>query len=208
MHTVRPDTCFAAESGLGPPAITNHGNRQVEPTLRFSYDSSRSALLGANRDMKRNLIETIMGGVVLAVAAFFLVFAYSTADVKAVAGYTVTAKFDRVDGLNPGSDVRMSGIKVGTVLSQRLDPKDYLAVVTLSIDPAVKLPADTSASITADSLLGSKYLNLSPGGAEEMLKPGGEIRLTQGSVDLFALLGQMIFSQTGRGAPSGPSGGK
>lgn len=158
--------------------------------------------------MKRNLIETIMGGVVLAVAAFFLVFAYTTADVTAVAGYTVTAKFDRVDGLNPGSDVRMSGIKVGTVLSQRLDPKDYLAVVTISIEPSVKLPADTSASITADSLLGSKYLNLSPGGAEEMLKPGGEIRLTQGSVDLFALLGQMIFSQTGRGASGAPSGGK
>lgn len=157
--------------------------------------------------MKRNLIETVMGGVVLAVAAFFLVFAYQTADVRTVAGYPVTAKFDRVDGLNPGSDVRMSGIKVGSVTSQYLDGKDYLAVVTLNINPEVKLPVDTSASITADSLLGSKYLNLSPGGADEMLKAGDAIQHTQGSIDLFAILGQLIFSQTGRGSSSGGGAG-
>jgi len=149
--------------------------------------------------MKKNLIETIMGAVVLIVAAFFLVFAYTTANIETVEGYKVVAKFDRVDGLNQGSDVRMSGIKVGTVLSQSLDTNDYLAVVTLSIENSVKLPVDTSASITSDSLLGTKYLNLSPGGSDQMLKPGEAIQHTQGSIDLFALIGQIIFSQTGRG---------
>ena len=152
--------------------------------------------------MRKNLIETVMGAVVLVVAGFFLVFAYTTADLEAIPGYTVTAKFDRVDGLNPGSDVRMSGIKIGSVLSQTLDPTEYLAVVKLSIDNKVKLPTDTSASITADSLLGSKYMNLSPGGEEAMIKPGGTIQHTQGSIDLFAIIGQLIFSQTGKGGAS------
>lgn len=149
--------------------------------------------------MKRNLIETIMGAVVIAVAVFFFVFAYTTADIRTVPGYLVTAKFDRIDGINLGSDVRLSGIKVGTVTAQILDPDDYLAKVTLSIDHKVKLPVDTSASITADGLLGSKYLNLSPGGAEKMLKPGDEIGITQGSIDMFAIIGKLIFSQTGQG---------
>ena len=158
--------------------------------------------------MKKNLIETVMGAVVLAVAAFFLIFAYTTANIETVAGYSVIAKFDRVDGLNPGSDVRMSGIKIGTVTGQTLDSKDYLAVVTLSIDPDVKLPVDTSASITSDSLLGAKYLNLSPGGDDQMLKPGEAIQHTQGSIDLFAIIGQAIFSQTGQaGRNSGRTGG-
>ena len=148
--------------------------------------------------MQRNLIETIMGAVVIVVAAIFLVFAYTTADVRAVEGYDVSAKFDRIDGIKRSSDVRMAGIKIGTVMDSTLDPETYLAVVELSINPTVKLPLDTSASITSDGLLGDKYMSLSPGGDEAMIKPGGEIETTQGAIDLFSLVGQMIFSQTGK----------
>jgi phospholipid/cholesterol/gamma-HCH transport system substrate-binding protein len=148
--------------------------------------------------MGRNHIETVMGAVVVAVAVFFFVFAYNTANIQTVKGYHVTAKFDRIDGINEGSDVRMSGIKIGTVRSQSLDPKTYLAVVTLSIDPSVELPTDTSASITSDGLLGDKYLALSPGGSDKMIPDGGQIETTQGSIDLFSLVGQLIFSQTGK----------
>lgn len=158
--------------------------------------------------MRRNLIETIMGAVVLVVAAIFMLFAYKTADIQAVEGYAVTAKFDRIDGIREGSDVRMSGIKIGTVVAQRLDPETYLAVVTMTVDPAVKLPMDTSAQITSDGLLGDKYMSLSPGGADEMIPSGGEIETTQGSIDLFSLVGQMIFSQTGKGDKKGGDGGK
>ena len=147
--------------------------------------------------MGRNLIETLMGAVVIAVAVFFVVFAYNTANIETVRGYLVTAKFDRIDGIREGSDVRMSGIKIGTVTNQKIDPQTYLAVVRMSIDPTIRLPMDTSASITADGLLGDKYLALSPGGAEEMIPKGGEIETTQGSIDLFSLVGQLIFSQTG-----------
>ena len=155
--------------------------------------------------MRKNLIETLMGAVVIAVAVIFIIFAYDTADLHAVDGYRVTAKFDRIDGIRSGSDVRMSGIKIGTVTGQELDPATYLAVVTISIDPKIKLPLDTSAAITSDGLLGDKYLSLSPGGDEEMIPVGGEIETTQGSIDLFSLVGQMIFSQTGR---EGSSGGR
>ena len=156
--------------------------------------------------MGKNLIETLMGAVVIAVAAIFMLFAYSKADVGAVDGYTVKAKFDRIDGINVGGDVRLSGIKVGTVIDEVLDPETYFAIVTLSIKDGIKLPTDTSAACTSSGLLGSKYLNLSPGADETMIPEGGEIETTQGCIDLFALLGQMIFSQTGRGDDGAKSG--
>jgi phospholipid/cholesterol/gamma-HCH transport system substrate-binding protein len=148
--------------------------------------------------MNRNLIETVMGAVVLVVAALFIVFAYSKAEVGAVEGYEIQAKFDRVDGILSGSDVRMSGIKIGTVTASSLDPKTYFAEVKMNIRSDVKIPDDTSIAVSTDGLLGDKFLSLSPGGSDDMLAPGGEITTTQGSIDLMSLVGQMIFSQTGK----------
>ena len=148
--------------------------------------------------MNRNLIETVMGAVVLVVAALFIVFAYSKAEVGAVEGYEIQAKFDRVDGILAGSDVRMSGIKIGTVTASSLDPKTYFAQVKMNIRSDVKIPDDTSIAVSSDGLLGEKFLALSPGGSDDMLEPGGEITTTQGSIDLMGLVGQMIFSQTGK----------
>ncbi len=145
--------------------------------------------------MGGNLVETLIGAVVLVVAAGFLLFAYGRADVGAVAGYEVIAKFERVDGLVIGSDVRMSGIKIGTVVNQVLDNVDYLAVVRLSVDPSVKLPDDTAAEIVSDGLLGSKYVSLVPGGADEMIEAGGEIKFTQSSISLEQLIGKLMFSE-------------
>ncbi|MFT5440150.1 MAG: phospholipid/cholesterol/gamma-HCH transport system substrate-binding protein [Alphaproteobacteria bacterium] len=148
--------------------------------------------------MGRNLVETLMGAVVLGVAIVFLVFAYSRAGLKTVDGYSLIGKFDRIDGLTEGSDVRMSGIKIGTVTKQALDPNTYLAVLTLDVRPEVKLPRDSSARIASDGLLGDKYLSITPGGEEDMLPAGGEIQYTQGSVDIVSLVGRMLFSQTGK----------
>ena len=147
--------------------------------------------------MKGNLFEALIGAAVLAVAAVFLTFAFSNSDIGSVQGYEVVAKFDRVDGLNVGSDVRLSGIKVGTVLEQTLDGESYLAIVRLSIDPAVRLPLDTSAQIVSESLLGGRFMALIPGGDIDMIEPGGEIRFTQGPVLLENLIGQLIFSAGG-----------
>jgi phospholipid/cholesterol/gamma-HCH transport system substrate-binding protein len=145
--------------------------------------------------MTGNVIETVMGAVVLVVAALFLFFAYTTSQVRAVSGYEVTAQFERVGSLRDGSDVRIAGVKVGSVVSERLDPKTFLATVTLSINPAYKLPEDTVAEITSNGLLGEPYMSLVPGGEEQTIPPGGKIRFTQSPVSLENLIGQMIFSQ-------------
>ena len=147
--------------------------------------------------MRRSPVETVIGALVIAVAVLFFVFAYNTAQVETVEGYTVSASFDRIDGIQPGSDVRMSGIKIGTVIDQRIDPQNYLAVVRMSIDSKIRLPTDSSLAITADGLLGDRYVALTPG------RGGGDhprrrrIEITQGAIDLTSLLGQLIFSQTG-----------
>lgn len=145
--------------------------------------------------MRGNVVEALLGAVVLVVAAGFLVFAYSSTEVGSVEGYEVSAKFDRVDGLVVGSDVRLGGIKIGTIVDQTLEPDTYLAIVRMSIDPDIRLPADSSAEIVSDGLLGGRYLSLVPGGAEEMLATGDEIRFTQSPMSLESLIGRLIFSQ-------------
>jgi phospholipid/cholesterol/gamma-HCH transport system substrate-binding protein len=147
--------------------------------------------------MRRNVIETLMGAVVLAVAAIFLVFAYSRADVGEVRGYVLTAKFDRIDGVKPGADVRISGIKVGSVLSQKLNPETYLAEMTIGIDSSVKVPKDSSAKVLLSGLLGDTYISISPGGDDQMMKDGDEFQYTQGSVDIISLVGQAVFGKAG-----------
>lgn len=145
--------------------------------------------------MRGNVFETVMGAIVLAVAVSFLVFVYSRADYGTVKGYELVAKFDRVDGLAAGSDVLVSGIKVGTVLDQRLDTETFQAVVRISIDPSIQLPEDSSAEIGSDGLLGGKYLLLVPGGSPDLLESGDEIVFTQGSIDIINLVGQAIFGK-------------
>lgn len=155
--------------------------------------------------MHRSLIETVMGAVVLVVAGLFVVFAFSAADLRAVGGYPVTASFEQTTGLNSGADVRISGIKVGSVVNQQLDPETYLARITLSIDPAVKLPRDTIAKVATEGLLGGTYMQLIPGGDDQMIEAGGRITYTQSSIDIVDLLGRFVFSaaESGGGNQSG-----
>jgi len=148
--------------------------------------------------MRGNVIETVMGAVVLVVAALFLVFAYSTSQLRSVKGYELSADFEHIDGIRGGSDVRISGIKVGSVLATVLDPKTFLATVTMSVEPSVKLPDDTVAEIVSSGLLGDKYMSLVPGGSGKDLAPGGRIKFTQSSVSLEHLIGQMMFSPPGK----------
>ena len=153
--------------------------------------------------MNRNVIETVMGAVVLAVAVFFLVFAYTSADLRHIEGYEVVARFDRIDGLRPGADVMISGVKVGSIVSQDLDPQTFLAEVRMSIDPTIELPTDTVAVVASESLLGGRFMALEPGGADELIPPGGTIQYTQSTPGFEQLLGQVIY---GLQNPSGPGG--
>lgn len=154
--------------------------------------------------MRNETVETLIGAVVLAVAAFFLFFAYSTAGSINTGGYELTAKLSRVDGIAVGTDVRLSGIKIGTVSALTLDPS-YLVTVHMDIKNDVKIPDDSSLVVTSSGLLGSSYLSISPGGSDKMLAEGGTIRNTQGSVDLMGLISR--FAGVGANGAPQPSAG-
>ncbi len=147
--------------------------------------------------MYKRPVETIMGILVLTVAALFCYFAYNVSDLQVVKGYNVTAKFLKVGGLNIGSDVRINGIKIGTVVSQNLDDTDYTADVVMSLSPEIKLPADSVASIVADGLIGNKFIKIDPGHSEELLKDGDIMKNTKDFKTIEDLVGEVIFMVTG-----------
>ncbi len=147
--------------------------------------------------MYKRPVETIMGILVLTVAALFCYFAYNVSDLQVVKGYNVTAKFLKVGGLNVGSDVRINGIKIGTVVSQNLDDTDYTADVVMSLSPEIKLPVDSVASIVADGLIGNKFIKIDPGHSEELLKDGDTMKNTKDFKTIEDLVGEVIFMVTG-----------
>lgn len=143
--------------------------------------------------MAGNAAETLIGAVVLVAAGVFLVYAANTAEVDMGAGgYQLEAKFRRAEGVSTGGDVRIAGVKVGTVREMTLDPQTYKAVLTLSIRQGVELPEDTTAKITAAGLLGDNFVALAPGASQYMLEPGDEIQYTQSSISITEMAGKLI----------------
>ncbi len=156
--------------------------------------------------MKSSALETLVGAAVIAVAVLFFMFAYRTAGYgTATGGYHVLAQFDNIDGIAVGTDVRVAGIKVGTVVGQTLDPKSYQAKIDMLVQPQFELSDDTAAKITSEGLLGSKFVSLEPGGSDTKLANGGEISYTQGSVDIWTLISQAMFSSKGGNKSDGGS---
>lgn len=148
--------------------------------------------------MGRNAAETVLGGVVLLVAGVFLFVAFNLAQVKTVSGYEVTANFLDIGGLSKGSDVRINGIKVGTVVDRVLDEETFEAQLKLSISKDVKLPKETEAFITSEGVLGGKYLRLVPSRKSgEFIEAGGKIVKTNDFKSLEDQVGEIIFLATG-----------
>jgi len=146
--------------------------------------------------MSRSIIETVLGGVVLIVAGLFLAFAYTSTDIRPATGYRVTAQFNAVDGLTVGSDVRVGGVKIGSVTSERVDMKDFRAVVGMTIRPDIRLPEDSVATVSSEGLLGGKYIRIDPGASKTMLADNGEITKTKDIISLEEMLGKVIFLVT------------
>lgn len=149
--------------------------------------------------MGRSFVETIMGAVVLAVAGIFLAFAMSQSDLGAVKGYTLTASFVNIGGLSSGSDVRINGIKVGTVTSLSIDQASFNAQIKMSIDPKIQLPKDSAASIASDGLLGSKFLKLEPGRSPDKIAAGGTIDTTKNYETIEDQVSKIMFLATDGG---------
>lgn len=157
---------------------------------------------------KENLIEALVGLLVVLLGAWFVVFAYSRTGGGAQAdSYRVEALFPNISGVYEGTDVRVAGMKVGTVRSAALDPESYQAKLTLSLNRGVKIPADSSAAITSEGIMGGTYIALLPGGDPEPLKEGDVIVDTQGAMDLMAMIGQYINGTGGMAGGAGSGGG-
>ena len=150
--------------------------------------------------MKDSAVETAIGAVVIIIAAAFFFFVYSTTDRStAGTGYRVIAAFDNIGGVNVGTDVRMAGIKIGSVVAEELDPETFQARVTMMIDPKLKLADDSTAKISSEGLLGAPYISLEPGGGEGVIPDGGEIQYTQGAVDFWKLVSESMFNKPATG---------
>ncbi len=151
--------------------------------------------------MERNTLETVLGAVVLLVAGYFLYLVYSQTDIGTEAsGYALELRFDSGGSTGIGTDVRIAGVKVGTVTNQRFDPERYQAVVTIEMDESIKLPKDTSAVVTSDGLLGDNYILLNIGGEMEMLAAGDRIRNVQGAINLADLINKFVVGTESGGA--------
>ena len=146
--------------------------------------------------MRRSVIETVLGAVVLLVAGLFLVFAYNSSDLKPVNGYEVSTRFNSIDGLTVGSDVRIGGVKIGSVIDQYIDPELYQAVVRLSLRQDVRLPDDTQLAVSSNGLLGGKYVKVTPGSSDTQVADGGEFTNTKDVLSLEEMLGRVIFLVT------------
>jgi phospholipid/cholesterol/gamma-HCH transport system substrate-binding protein len=156
--------------------------------------------------MTNNTVETIIGAGVVAVAAAFFFYAYgASGKSEGQGGYKLIAEFDNVGAVTAGTDVRLAGIKIGTVIDQTLNTENYQAKLVFSIDPKVSLTDDTSAKVTSEGLLGASYIALDPGGSETKLADGDTITSTQGAVDIWTLISQAMFDKgkTGDGGAGG-----
>ncbi len=162
--------------------------------------------------MRRDVIETLVGALVLLFAAGFVYLGFATSSVESVAGYHIEAEFDDVSGVQPGTEVRLAGVKVGTVLRKSLAEDGRLAVLRLIVDDRYPLPADSKVRILPDGLLGGSYVSLEPGGALEDMENGAYVTFdrTQGAVNVVDLLARFVV-QAAQASPEaggpGASGG-
>jgi phospholipid/cholesterol/gamma-HCH transport system substrate-binding protein len=157
--------------------------------------------------IRENGAEAFVGLLVVLLAAWFVLFALQRTGGRGGGDSVhVTALFPNAVGVSPGTDVRVAGVKVGSVAEQKLDPQSFQVAMTLALDPAVKLPSDSSAAITSEGLLGGTYVALVPGGSETPLKAGDTIIDTQGSLDMMGLIGQFINKSGSDSSSSGSSG--
>ncbi|MDJ0994537.1 MAG: outer membrane lipid asymmetry maintenance protein MlaD [Dinoroseobacter sp.] len=146
--------------------------------------------------MSNTSTEVVTGAAVLAIAVGFLVFvSNSTGLSRAGGGYDLVASFRSADGISIGTDVRLAGVKVGTVTSLALNPETYRADTTITVSGSVEIPDDSAIAISSEGLLGGNFVEILPGGSPFVMETGGEFLDTQGSVSLISLL--MAFVSSG-----------
>lgn len=153
--------------------------------------------------MAENITEVLTGAGVLAVAIGFAAYAGFAATLRPdVASYALKASFRSVDGITVGTDVRLAGVKVGTVTSLTLNPATFLADAAISVPNSISLPDDSAILISSEGLLGGNFVEIQPGGSLTSYAPGAEIEDTQGAVGLIQLLMKFVGKAAGGGEPA------
>lgn len=144
--------------------------------------------------MAEDRAEVLAGAAVLAAAIGFGIYAAQVAGLAGTGAgsYALTASFRAVDGITVGSDVRLAGVKVGTITELRLNPQTFYADATIALRDDILLPDDSAILISSEGLLGGNFVEIQPGGSAENLSPGDEIEDTQGSVSLVTLLMKFV----------------
>jgi len=146
--------------------------------------------------MRENTTEVIVGGIVLAVALGFLTYTLRTTGYGAGgAAYDLSASFRSVEGITAGTDIRLAGVKIGTVSSITLDPVTYRGNTVLAITSDTVIPDDSAAVIASEGLLGGNFVEIVPGGSLDNFENGAEIEDTQGAVSLISLLLKFVTGE-------------
>ncbi len=139
--------------------------------------------------MRENVTETVVGAVVVAVAAGFMWYAAGVSGMGSGGnGYELTAEFRSAEGVTVGTDIRMAGVKVGTVTGLALDPNTFRAQATLSFNEGIPVPDDSTAIVSSEGLLGGNFVEIVPGGSFDNYAEGAQILDTQGSISVVQLL--------------------
>jgi phospholipid/cholesterol/gamma-HCH transport system substrate-binding protein len=155
--------------------------------------------------MAENSTEVLAGAVVLAVAlGFFFWAGQDTGLGPSRGGYELRASFRSVEGITVGSDVRLAGVKIGTITRLSLNPTTFFADAVVAMNEGIALPQDSAILISSDGLLGGAYVEVLPGGSAENLGPGDEIEDTQGAVSLISLMMKFIDGGSSSTPPPAP----
>ena len=155
--------------------------------------------------MSENKLEILAGALVVAAALGFVFFAGKGAGMGAGGDtYPLRASFRSIEGVSLGSDVKLAGVKVGTITGLTLNPTTYMADAVVSIDKNILLPSDSAILISSEGLLGGNFIEIQPGGMPDTLAAGDEIEDTQGAVSLISLLMKFVGSKSDTPAPASP----
>jgi len=153
---------------------------------------------------QNNIAESLIGAAVVAIALVVAALAYYRTGSAGPSGYEINAKLSKADGLAVGTDVRLAGIKVGTVSDLTLDPRTYLVTVHMNIQHDVQLPVDSSILVTQAGFLGGQYLSITPGGEDKMMTAGAYFENAQGSIDVMGLVGRFATGGSTSNQPPPP----
>lgn len=143
--------------------------------------------------------EVAAGAITVLVAAGFLAYATQVAGLtnSGTDSYELTASFRSADGVGPGSEVRLAGVKIGSVTALELNRETFRADLRVSVVSDVILPEDSSIAISSEGLLGGNFVEIIPGGSPFNLAAGDEFTDTQGALSLLGLLAKFVSSSAG-----------